>query len=193
MPKTSRDEATREEILQAARRVFQRWGRTRATLEDIARVAGKGKSTLYYYYESKEEIFDTVVRLEIDGLLSRAKASVREVRSAKERLRNYIVALMVEMRDTPILYDIVRGEINGDPHFLEKARGEFEPGEVEYLQEILALGVQQGHFAFANDGELAMTAKTVHKIVGALELSLFLENFESSHVDRTARLIANGI
>ena len=66
MPKLGKDDLVKAEILKAAERVFQKWGSNKTTMEDIAREAGKGKSTLYYYYQSKEEIFDAVVIVEFE-------------------------------------------------------------------------------------------------------------------------------
>jgi AcrR family transcriptional regulator len=193
MSEINKDEATREGILQAAKRVFQKWGLNKTTMEDIAREAGKGKSTLYYYYQSKEQIFDTVVKIEIGALLARAKASVHEIRGAKEKMRKYVAASITEMNDTVALYEILRTEIREDPHFLEKVREQFEREEVQFLQDILTLGVQQNHFSFANDHELETSARVVLGMIRALELSLLLGNYDSKHIDRAARLIANGI
>ncbi len=193
MPETSKDEVTREAILQAARRVFQKWGLNKTTMEDIAREAGKGKSTLYYYYESKDEIFDTVVEIEIGALLARAKASVQNVSSAKEKLKKYLIASITEMKNTAILYDIVRGEIRGNPRFLENVRVKFEAGEVKFIKGILTLGVRQSLYSFSGEKELAMAATVILEIIRAMELQLFLESFNSEHVDMAARLIAYGL
>ena len=61
----SRKEQERETrkklILEGALRVFKDLGLERATMDEIARVAGFGKATLYYYYKSKEEIFHTIL------------------------------------------------------------------------------------------------------------------------------------
>lgn len=48
-------------ILEGALKVFKDLGLERATMDEIARVAGFGKATLYYYYKSKEEIFHTIL------------------------------------------------------------------------------------------------------------------------------------
>ena len=193
MPETKKDEASREAIVQAARRVFQKWGLNKTTMEDIAREAGKGKSTLYYYFESKDEIFDTLLEIEIGALLTRAKAAVAAVDSAKEKLRSYVVASLAELKNTAALYDIVRGEMRGNPHFLEKITEKFAAGELKFMKEILALGVKQRSFRFADDKELDLAARVVLDLVRSMELYLFLENYNSEHVDMAARLIANGI
>ncbi|PKN72465.1 MAG: TetR/AcrR family transcriptional regulator, partial [Deltaproteobacteria bacterium HGW-Deltaproteobacteria-10] len=56
----NKDEEVKQAIKAAAKRVFAKWGLNKTTMEDIAGEAGKGKSTLYYYFKSKEEIFETV-------------------------------------------------------------------------------------------------------------------------------------
>lgn len=40
-----------------------------ATMEDVAKAAGMGKSSLYYYFKSKEEIFNAVLETEINEIL----------------------------------------------------------------------------------------------------------------------------
>ncbi|RMF06979.1 MAG: TetR/AcrR family transcriptional regulator [Candidatus Neomarinimicrobiota bacterium] len=55
-------EMRRQRILQGALRVYQRDGIEKATMDGIAKEAGFGKATLYYYFESKEEIFVELLR-----------------------------------------------------------------------------------------------------------------------------------
>jgi AcrR family transcriptional regulator len=54
-------EARREEIINAAERVFFEKGLLAATMDEIAEVAELGKSTLYLYYKSKEDLYLAVV------------------------------------------------------------------------------------------------------------------------------------
>jgi len=44
-------------IGEAAMQCFSKFGLEKTTLDDIARVIGLNKSSLYYYYKNKEEIF----------------------------------------------------------------------------------------------------------------------------------------
>ena len=39
-------------------------------MEDIAKAIGKGKSTLYYYYKSKSEVFQDVIIREADEVIN---------------------------------------------------------------------------------------------------------------------------
>jgi AcrR family transcriptional regulator len=54
-------EQRREDILDAAQRVFFEKGLAAATMDDIAETAELSKGTLYLYYKSKEDLYLTVM------------------------------------------------------------------------------------------------------------------------------------
>jgi AcrR family transcriptional regulator len=74
MPKIVDSEQKRRDILDAALRVFTEQGYKTANLQRVARAAGMGKSTLYHYFDTKEELFSALA----DDLIRR-EASVLEV------------------------------------------------------------------------------------------------------------------
>ncbi|MGD0591912.1 MAG: helix-turn-helix domain-containing protein [Bacteroidota bacterium] len=193
MPKLSKDDIVRAEILKAAERVFQKWGINKTTMEDIAREAGKGKSTLYYYYQSKEEIFDAVVIIEFEKILQRAKELAQETETAKERLIKYIVESINEMKSRISTYTIIREEIRRNQNFIKKLRDIFQPREEKYIQEILIFGMENKEFTFINKSEVTIAAKTITGMIHALELYLFFENDDTAQIDIAARFIVNGI
>ncbi|MBC8213407.1 MAG: TetR/AcrR family transcriptional regulator [Candidatus Marinimicrobia bacterium] len=51
----------KELILKSAINVFKSKGLDGATMDEIAQNAGFGKATLYYYFKSKEEIFNSIL------------------------------------------------------------------------------------------------------------------------------------
>jgi AcrR family transcriptional regulator len=63
--------AKRRQILDGARRVFLADGFDGASMNDIARVAGVSKGTLYVYFESKELLFEALIREERKGQVER--------------------------------------------------------------------------------------------------------------------------
>ena len=62
---TSRKETERQArkklIIDGALKVFKTKGLEHATMDEIAHEADFGKATLYYYFKSKEEIFNTIL------------------------------------------------------------------------------------------------------------------------------------
>jgi len=53
----NKKEQVKERIGQAAMECFERYGLEKTTLEDIAKTVGLNKTSLYYYYKNKEDIF----------------------------------------------------------------------------------------------------------------------------------------
>lgn len=68
--------STKERILDAALEVFSQKGFHSATTDEIAERAGVGKGTLYRHFETKEKLFEELVRLRLDELERRAGALI---------------------------------------------------------------------------------------------------------------------
>src|SRR5579871_5512584 len=84
-----RDELIEREIVDTARVLFQQSGFKKTTMGDIARSLGKAKSSLYYYYPSKEDIFEAVLYAEMDELLNQIHQSIRQAHTSREKLIIY--------------------------------------------------------------------------------------------------------
>ena len=87
-----KDEIVIEEILSGAKKLFGKHGLKKTTMEEIATAAGKGKSTLYYYFPSKIEIFEAVVEDEMKNVVKRIREAVNVSLTAKEKLKAYLQA-----------------------------------------------------------------------------------------------------
>jgi AcrR family transcriptional regulator len=94
--RTSRGRQTREQLLDAARVVFERDGFLRARVADICDEAGVSHGSFYTYFVSKEEIFRTLVdSIELDLLTVEPAPDadhdpVARIRAANEHyLRTY--------------------------------------------------------------------------------------------------------
>src|SRR5699024_10237277 len=62
-PLTARGQGTREKILHAARRVFERKGYLDVKIIDITREAGVAAGSFYTYFESKEDTFAVLLEM----------------------------------------------------------------------------------------------------------------------------------
>lgn len=62
MVRKSKEEAlqTRQQLIEAARRVFHRHGVSGSTLEQVAREAGLTRGALYWHFKNKAELFSTM-------------------------------------------------------------------------------------------------------------------------------------
>ena len=95
-PKASR---TRARILEAAERRFARYGFTDTRLEDVAEEVGVKRAALFYYFDSKRELFRAVVENAFGDLLERVAA----ILSRPLRLEQRIDAAVEEWVDAVAL------------------------------------------------------------------------------------------
>ncbi|NTX02956.1 MULTISPECIES: TetR/AcrR family transcriptional regulator [unclassified Myxococcus] len=77
-------------ILKAAGEVFARFGFKKASVEDIAKRAGVGKGSIYLHFESKEALFEAIVRQSHEMSLAELKASVQRATTPEAQVRAYI-------------------------------------------------------------------------------------------------------
>ncbi len=191
-----KDQTVKEDILRSAEIVFQKWGLNKTTMEDIAHEANKGKSTLYYYYKSKEEIFESVITIQLEQILAVAKESVSKISSAKEKMRQYIIVSLQEIHKFSMIQCIARDEMRGNKEFIEKIAKKIKETEMVFLKEIILSGMKSKEIGFP-EKDLNDVATTCLGIIKALDMYLLLDDQDnvdpSKKVEIMASFIANGL
>jgi AcrR family transcriptional regulator len=108
----------RAEILAAAKRVFADKGYHQTTIADVARGTGLSYGVVYWYFESKDELFQALMTAEEEALRARIAAATAEsssrdavdllrtaVRATFEHFEEDPAATRLLFRDTPSLGD----------------------------------------------------------------------------------------
>jgi AcrR family transcriptional regulator len=85
---TSQDDIIHEEILQAALRLYRKSGPTKVTMDNVAKATGRSRSSLYYYFKDRDEIFQAV----LDRIAEDVAAEIRLAMAAAENLNDKIYA-----------------------------------------------------------------------------------------------------
>ena len=67
--------------------LFTKYGIDKTTMENIAEAAGKGKSTLYYYFKTKEDVFSAAATVEHGKILQLLEKELRAAKSAADKVR----------------------------------------------------------------------------------------------------------
>ncbi len=125
-------------IIEAAKRVFIRKGYEAATMSDIAREAGIGRTALHYYYRTKERLFEAVFGRLISTLLPNIDRIMDEDKGMLEKLPAIIGQYIDLVRANPLFPLFVVNELNRDPGHLYRTILK-DPGR---LQPILRMRKQ---------------------------------------------------
>ena len=97
-----RKEARPAELVAAALQLFANRGFAATRLEDVATVAGVSKGTVYLYFESKEQLFEAVVREAITPTLDRAEAMLASFEGPTPDLVRFLFELFAAALETPL-------------------------------------------------------------------------------------------
>lgn len=171
----------RESIITAAQNTFKRYGFRKTTMDEIAYSARKGKSSLYYYFKSKEEVFQAVVEKEAAVLHAEIVLKVKEYDSAKDKLRAYIFVRMEGFKNWGNFYDALKDEYLSNYDFIEMIRATYDKSEIDTITRIIQQGIERREFKSLNAG---LTAKTILIAMKGLESSLIVEKENESNVER---------
>lgn len=148
----TKEEIIREEVITAAQRLFQHYGFAKTTMEDIAKAMGRGKSTLYYYYKSKDEIFEAVILKEADEVFSTVSEATRKASSAEEKLRAYLKTSFETIKSRINLYGAMKEELFGEGDFLLSRPTmrtpimQYNNRERQAVKDILFWGIENNEF-----------------------------------------------
>lgn len=175
----------RDTILSVAEKIFARFGIKKTTMDDIARAARMGKSTLYYYFKGKEDVYAEVIEKESKLLKSKLRDAIDEVNDPKEKLRIYFFTRMTYFRNLSNYYTTLTDDYLEHYSFVEKYRKDFYNYETQTIARILKEGINGGIFSVAN---VMVSARMIALALKGLEFPLVVEEKEEE-VETTINLM----
>ena len=186
-------EEYRRRIILTASKIFSHYGFRKTTMEEISRALKKGKSSIYYYFSSKEQIFEAVVLYEANQLRMRLTNAIKEVDSPPDKLRNYIYVRMREFAKLSNYYNAVFDKELDHYDFIENIRSRYDREELAILRLLVYVGKSRGIFSVKDSEYTAMAIQTMLK---GMEVPLFWSRREidiNSRFEAILNLIFNGI
>jgi AcrR family transcriptional regulator len=180
-----RDEV-RIKIIEIARTVFTHFGFKKTTMEEIAFASRKGKSSIYYYFSSKEDIFKAVVEKEAEELKEELRLSILTIDDPIERLKVYITVRMRKLKKLTNFYTALKSDYLGHLEFIEEIRKSYDKDEVKVVAGIIQDGIERGKFSVEDPQLSAVAIVTAMK---GLEIPLFINKEHGNFENRLNNLI----
>ena len=186
-------EEFRKKVIISAGQIFSRYGFKKTTMDEIARALKMGKSSIYYYFKSKEEIFEAVVLYEANILRNELTRSIKSVESPVDKMRNYVFVRMKSFEKLSNYYNAIFDKNLDHFDFIEKIRSKYDREELAILRLILYHGARKKVFNVVNSEYTALAVQTSLK---GLEVPLFWKKREVNIEDRLngiLEVLFNGI
>ncbi len=172
----------REAILNIAQEIFSKYGYKKTTLDDIANAVRKGKSSLYYYFSSKEDLFQAVILKEVDILKAELEKVILKDISPEEKLKEYIMTKLVMYRSLANLYHALENDVTVI-EFIESIRAQHEQIEIRMIKRILIEGIRRNKFAITMDFNLMAIGITT--AIKGLEIPLSAGHYGQVDLERS--------
>lgn len=181
------------QILDTARRLFSQFGLRKVTTDDIAKDAHVSKATIYRRYKNKREIFDEVVRIEADQLMSAIAEAVDRESTVIGKFRAHLLTKIGKLRELVNLYHVTRDTWQdhwpSGSHLhdwvLTRERG--------IVRGILEMGIRNGELQVK---DIEFTAYLLVVSLQSVEYPWAFEGYDITlpgYVDRMLEILLNGI
>ena len=157
-------EIRRNQILDAATTVFVRLGFQHARMDDIVEESGLSKGTLYWYFKSKEDIINAILRHLFIGELENLESLLEAEGTVSERLMqltSYRVAGLKRMSNlVPIIFEFYAVAVH--QQWVQQFIGEYFKHFRELLETLIRQGIDRGEFQPVNPTEAAISLASIY-------------------------------
>lgn len=158
---------TRQKLIDIARQLFAKNGVANTTMNDIAVASGKGRRTLYTYFNSKEEVYSAVIESELERLSDK----LDEVAAMKMRPLDKVIELiythLIMIRETVVRNGNLRAEFFRNIWMVEKVRKKFDDYEIDLFRKVYQEGKADGEFDI---DDVSLVADITHYCIKGLEV-----------------------
>ena len=156
----------KQSILDGALKVFKTHGIEKTTMDEIAVESGFGKATLYYYFQSKEEVFSEILDNGWLMLWSNLEPVISESSSPRQTFVNVLLKTAETIRNRPGLFEFLFN-VPQRITFETEPWKKYQNRIYSILQSLLEDGVKAGEFPNINP-------KLLFKAMGGLFMGVVL-------------------
>jgi len=201
----TKEEMIREEVITTAQRLFQRYGFSKTTMEDIAKATGRGKSTLYYYYKSKDEIFEAVILKEADEVVNTVTKATQAATSAEEKLQTYLKTSFDIIKSKMNLYGAMREDVIDEDNIsfcrpsMRDSLRQYNLRERQMVKELLLFGIENKEFTTELKDNIDLVAYTVITALRSIAIDMAFNEkdtnsfFKEDKIDVMITILLRGL
>jgi len=180
-------------IVESATKYFSKFGFYKTTMDEIAKHIHKAKGVLYYYFKSKEELFNEVLKQELNIVKTELNKIVNNDNDSLIILKEYMLTRLKLLNKAVNYHETLKADFFEKYHFVKDVREDFAEFERDQLTNILMKGKKQGYLNVKN---INSTVNIIIMVINGIEIPLFLQNKYSDYkhtIDELATMIVNSL
>ncbi len=147
----------RETIIENAQKVFGKYGLKKTTMDDIAQTVNKAKGALYYYFRSKEDVYEAVLEKETEHFRDEIYKAIEKEKNTLAKFHTYVIIRMKLFQKLANFYSTFQSEYLENYAFIQRIRKKYDEEEMQLILSILKEGKEKEDLVI-EDLELASLA-----------------------------------
>lgn len=176
----SQDDAIREEILQAGLRLYRGAGPAKITMENVAKATSRSRTSLYYYFKDKDEIFQAVLDRISNDVAAEIRLAVSKGDTLNEKIMAFCSAKIKTSQEWKRVFNSIEGFISADDKFKHVQSLDLLHRKLIHLEkEILMDAFSEGEHLFPrklNHSEKDMIAFIIYSGVRGIRREIYDHN-----------------
>ena len=147
---------TKRKIFEIAMKLFSEKGYEATSVEEITATVGVAKGTLYYHFNSKEEIFNFLIDEGVKLIKNSIEIKISKCESTKEKIKAIVLIQMKAVEKYENLLSIVFSEMWGNGTRNQFCKEKIEE-YIKVVEDVIKDGVEKGDIQKCNTNIAATT------------------------------------
>ena len=173
-------EKTRENILEVARKLFDKFGYDKTSMNDIAHHSHKAKGSIYYNFNGKIDIFKELIQQEFESIRTNLTETCDQfnIQNGRAQIEQYLRRRMELFDQCAMIKQTITAQYYGALHEIltvtEEVRKDFDAWEWNYFNELCNKGKE---YAVLNSNISPKAfADMLQMLLKALEIQFFAQD-----------------
>jgi len=161
-------------IVEAATLFFSKFGFAKTTMDEIARHIHKAKGVLYYYFRNKEELFNEVLRHELEAVQHELSKVLEDKEDdALAIFRKYFYARLKLLKGAVNYHETLKADFFDRYHFVKDTRDAFVEFERSLMTSMFTQARDEGYLTVS---DIPKTVNIILMVAHSIEIPLYLQN-----------------
>ncbi|MFY0651728.1 MAG: TetR/AcrR family transcriptional regulator [Cyclobacteriaceae bacterium] len=170
-------EDKKEQILGAAKDLFNRLGYSKTSVDDISQAVGMKKSSLYYYFKNKEDMFMCSFKNEWENQFKIFAEEANKQKNPADKIIAYINQSLAYYEKVVVNHKIPVKVLIETRNLYREFMNHINEGRIGFYENCLKEGVQSGLFCKCDTRKVAESIFTVKFSIQYDSFNMFLHTY----------------
>ncbi len=188
----SSKEKRRMDIINAAIEIFDKDGFHKGTVEDIAILAGIGKGTVYEYFTSKREIFESMIIEVLNRYILSIKEKTQDIHSFEGKIKAIFNSNLDFLEKNTDLLERLFFGLDESFKEIKPFINSFHKRLFDYFQSLVEFGIENNEINKDINKE-TLSLMLINIVYGLSNGSKIFNLKESPNIDEVMEIVFKGI